>query len=263
MAEYPPGDPDRRRRAARRRPRFRERRLASRRGKALRRLRCAHAGDHVLNALQSARLDRKPGGTAGADRLQPSHRHLDHQRRALQPTVLQGGGGAVSAATRGAGRPRHQRQRLLQGLGDDRLAHRLADASAFRREAAWRDDAIREQRHCGLCAGGGASGDRGGRALREGSARALPSWSRRRLCGALRSQQDRAADQARGRDVRHAGSRRGGGFDRSPAHASSKRRMSGSRPAGSSDRRRRASCACASAAKRRTLRKPAAGSPRR
>ena len=86
--------------------------------------------------------------------------------------------------------------------------------------------------------------------------------SRRRLRGARRPQQDRAAEQAQSRDVRDARARRRNGFDARPAGTFSRRRMSGSPQAGSSGRRRRASCACASAAKRQTSRKPAAASRR-
>ncbi len=50
-------------------------------------------------------------------------------------------------------------QQLFQGLGDDRLAARLADASVGRRRPARRHDAIRQQRHGRRHPGGGGRGD--------------------------------------------------------------------------------------------------------
>ena len=66
--------------------------------------------------------------------------------------------GAFGPAGRRRRRPRAVGQQLLQGLGDDRLAHRLADASLGRRRPARRDDAICQQRHVGS-----GPGRRGGR----------------------------------------------------------------------------------------------------
>ena len=57
-----------------------------------------------------------------------------------------GRSGAVDAAGGRGWRPRAGRQQFLKGLGDDRLAARLADPSDGRRRPARRDDAVHQQR---------------------------------------------------------------------------------------------------------------------
>ena len=77
-------------------------------------------------------------------RLQPAHRHLDHLGRSLRPALFRRRRRAFGPAGRRGRRSRAVRQQLLQGLGDDRLAHRLADASLGRCRPARRHDAIRQ-----------------------------------------------------------------------------------------------------------------------
>ena len=60
-----------------------------------------------------------------------------------------GDGRALDPADRRGRRPRAVGQQLLQGLGDDRLARRLADPSRPALPTRWRDDAIHQQRHAG------------------------------------------------------------------------------------------------------------------
>ena len=62
-------------------------------------------------------------------------RHLDHLRRGLCAALLRWPCGALDPDVRRARRPRADHQQLLQGVGDDRLARRLVDASGLRRGA--------------------------------------------------------------------------------------------------------------------------------
>ena len=92
-----------------------------------------------------------------------------------------GGVGAFDPAGRRGRRPGACGQQLLEGLGDDRLAHRLADASVGRRRPARRDDAIHQQRHVGPAPGRRGRGDPAGRAAGRGDQAAHQDRPRPRL----------------------------------------------------------------------------------
>ena len=146
MAEHPQRHPPDRRRAAALCARFR-RRLAPRSRQAVRDLRCPHARHLPVDPLQPDRVDGNARGDAAPCSISAAAPASGSSRTRSMAGSISTMCGALDPAGRRGWRQGPVRQQLLEGLGDDRLARRLADAPFGDSRPDWRDDPVCQQRH--------------------------------------------------------------------------------------------------------------------
>ncbi len=152
----------------------------------------ADAGDLRQLAVQPDRLDRRPRDPGGDPGAGAAARAVDHRRRDLQPVPLRRRPRALLHGRHGGRRPHPVRQYLLQELGDDRLADRLADAASLAAAGVREPGAVLDLRRCVLHAARRGGGARRGRRLPLGARSSGPAspgtawrdgWSPPGRCG--------------------------------------------------------------------------------
>ncbi len=214
VAEHLSGRARPRRRAALRSPvGWNERRtLVARSRTPVRRRRPPHEGRVLRLALESDRLDHERTRTARDPRLRAQARHRRDLGRSLHAHRLR----HARALVRRHSRPRRRRlrrQQLLEGVGNDGLARRLAASPATPRHADGRDGGLQQHRLSGIRPVRRARSDHEGRRVREVATRPLPRRPRDRREVRCKPKSDQLV-QTRGRVLWVPGRRRHDGFDR-------------------------------------------------
>ena len=125
LAEHRPFVPDDGRRLRLRPPAARAGWMAARSRRRVRGGSAEHHDDLPQHPLQPHRLGHVERGAGPAPRLLPRAPHHDHRRRGLPPEHFRGRCRPLLPDRRRPGGSRHHRQRVLEGVRDDRLAARL------------------------------------------------------------------------------------------------------------------------------------------